>query len=157
VNPGLGPTQTPERKNRAEHELAHTTAIRRDGLADFVADWQRLPLFASQDRLPVTVLDAQRRVRLGHDDEGIARSLETLGLGAMPDFAPSLAVSGPPVWLLTGALDEKFTRIAADLRAVNPSRLNHRVVPDAGHNLLLEAPAEVAAEVLRATNATVQE
>jgi 2-succinyl-5-enolpyruvyl-6-hydroxy-3-cyclohexene-1-carboxylate synthase len=157
VNPGFGPLQTTEREARTRHELAQATAIQRDGLADFVADWQRLPLFASQARLPTAVLDAQRRIRLGHDDEGIARSLETLGLGAMPDFAPSLAVAGPPVWLLTGALDEKFTRIAAELNALNPDRLHHRVVPDAGHNLLLEAPAEVAAEVLRAANATVQE
>jgi 2-succinyl-6-hydroxy-2,4-cyclohexadiene-1-carboxylate synthase len=97
--------------------------------------------------------------------EGLARSLRTVGLGRMASYWSSLAAIDRPVHLMAGALDDKFRALAERAAATLPraqvtpqgsssiaSQLVHRVtvVPGAGHNLLLEAPAVVAAALVPA-------
>ncbi|MBW2464298.1 MAG: hypothetical protein JRH11_21795, partial [Deltaproteobacteria bacterium] len=105
-------------------------------------------LFRSQGELPDTLLAAQRRVRLSHPREGLARSLRVLGLGAMGDLRPALGRSPVPVHLVTGAFDEKFSDLARDLARDLATDLgaaaSHTVVDGAGHNVLLEKPEALA-------------
>jgi len=113
------------------------------GVRAFVAEWERLPLFASQRTLAPEILAAQRATRLARGAHGLSRSLRTVGLGCMPDLGPALRGSPAVLSLITGALDEKFTRLAAELRP-----LRHTIVPGVGHNVLLEKP-EAVAQVIR--------
>jgi 2-succinyl-6-hydroxy-2,4-cyclohexadiene-1-carboxylate synthase len=154
VNPGV--RDAAARQARARDDARWAALLRARGLAAFVDRWQALPLFQSQQTLPAVVLEEQRSLRLAHDAEALAESLEQLGLAAMPDYWSMLCDSDREIALVVGGLDEKFLRIARELSRlasggivsgalfrVRP-RLSLHVVEDCGHNVLLEAPEALA-------------
>ena len=132
------------RTERREVDAMRARSVREEGVAAFVAAWEALPLFASQSAVSAEVLDEQRSVRLAHDAEGLARSLEVLGLAQMPDYSEMMGTLDVPITLLAGALDAKFSGIAHTL-AEGHAHIDAQIVDGVGHNLLLEAPAAVAA------------
>ena len=142
VHPGL--EAQPERRIRLVQDAKHATMLRAQGLSAFVGFWEALPLFDTQRGLSRDLLSRQREVRLSHDPEGLARSLEVLGLGSMPSFRGALRATAPRIVLMVGGRDTKFHDVTVGLVETNPS-LQMRVVDRAGHNLLLEAPEAVAA------------
>ncbi len=143
----VGLATAAERAERAAQDAERAAALRRGPLADFVADWEALPLWHSQRRLPLQRLAAQRALRLAHDAQSLAWSFEVAGLACMPDLRPAVAAARQRLHFLTGAEDSRFTALAAGL--VRPPVVTHSTVPGAGHNLLLEAP-EAVAEALQA-------
>ncbi|MDP1649204.1 MAG: alpha/beta fold hydrolase [Rubrivivax sp.] len=140
---GLGKAQA--RAERAAQDAGRAAALRRGPLEAFIADWEALPLFASQRALPAQRLAQQRAARLAHDPQALAWAFEVAGLAQMPDLRPAVAMARQPLCFLTGALDERFGALAAAL--VRPPWVTHRQVSGAGHNLLLEAPADVARQI----------
>jgi 2-succinyl-6-hydroxy-2,4-cyclohexadiene-1-carboxylate synthase len=146
AHPGLDDAE--ERRQRIEGDRAWIDRLRQRGLQDFLAAWEQQPLFATQQRLPAEALAQQQRVRAGHDPEALARSLEQMGLGAMPAYGPRLVELGMPVTWIAGALDAKFVRVAeiAVARLVRAGRTARLVViPGSGHNVPLEQPGALAA------------
>jgi 2-succinyl-6-hydroxy-2,4-cyclohexadiene-1-carboxylate synthase len=93
-------------------------------------------------------LAEQRSIRLDHDAEGLARSLEVLGLAEMPNYRAVIASIDLPITLMTGSLDRKFSEIANALGEENP-HVDTEVAQGVGHNVVLEAPAAVAAAMKR--------
>lgn len=143
----VGLASAADRAERAAQDAQRAAALRQGPLSDFVAAWEALPLWDSQRGLPPEPLQAQRALRLGHDAQALAWSFDVAGLACMPDLRPALAAAGQRLHFLTGALDTRFSALAAGL--VRPPVVSHGCVPGAGHNLLLEAPAAVA-EALQA-------
>jgi 2-succinyl-6-hydroxy-2,4-cyclohexadiene-1-carboxylate synthase len=141
ASPGL--SDPAEREARARRDEEWARLLESDGLDPFVAAWEELPLFATQDRAPAAGLDAQRRIRLAHDPRGLARSLRVTGLAAMPDHRPALPRLDIPVRVVVGAEDEKFRALGQEMVALLP-RGELRAIPGAGHNVVLERPDEVA-------------
>ncbi len=141
----VGLAQADERVERAALDAERAAALRRGPLEDFVAAWEALPLFGTQAALPAARQADQRRQRLAHDAQALAWSFEVAGLACMPDLRPAVAASTRPLHFLTGALDARFGALAA--AQVRPPWVTHTAVPGAGHNLLLEAPAAVAASL----------
>ena len=101
-------------------------------------------LFASQAR-------ARRRRRRPRPSCGGARrprpwpqALASGSLARMPNFWPELARLPLPVHYLAGADDAKFVALARRAQACQP-RATLSLLPDCGHNPLLEAPAALAA------------
>lgn len=144
ASPGLADPE--ERAARVAADEALAARIRTIGIERFVAEWESQPLFASQARLAPEVLAAQRAQRLASDPEGLARSLEGMGTGAMAplhDALPHLAV---PVLLLAGAEDTKFVAASRETAAMLPVGAAG-VVEAAGHAAHLEAPAAVVVAV----------
>jgi 2-succinyl-6-hydroxy-2,4-cyclohexadiene-1-carboxylate synthase len=142
-----GGLEDAERADRRQADAGWAELIAGQGVAAFEQAWCELPLFASQARLDVSVLVAQRAQRLRHDAQGLAGAMRALSLAEMPNYARQLdAIDAVeiPVVLMAGALDVKFCqhgeRLASRLRAARTM-----VVAGAGHNLPLEAPAAVAA------------
>jgi 2-succinyl-6-hydroxy-2,4-cyclohexadiene-1-carboxylate synthase len=133
------------RAERAAQDAVRAAALRSGALADFVAAWEAQPLFATQTALPAALQAQQRAMRLAHDAPALAWSFEVAGLACMPDLRPQLAAARRPLCFLTGALDRRFTALADSL--VRPPWITHHTVAGAGHNLLLEAPAAVAASL----------
>jgi 2-succinyl-6-hydroxy-2,4-cyclohexadiene-1-carboxylate synthase len=132
-----------ERAGRRRDDAALVAMLREHGLAAFVVAWEALPLFASQKALPEAVRAAQRAMRLSHTAEGLARALEVLGVGAMPDCWPELGRLAMPVEIVVGELDTVYRGLAAEMTAAVPyARV--RVVPASGHNVVLEQPAALA-------------
>lgn len=151
AQPGLA--SDAERAARREADARWCERLTMGGVAAFVTEWERLPLFASQANAPGAALAEQRRARLSHDAAGLAASLRITGLGAMPSYWGALPEIAVPTTLLVGSLDEKFTAIAREMARRMP-RATVRVVPGAGHNVLLEAEHAVIDAVRDALEAT---
>jgi 2-succinyl-6-hydroxy-2,4-cyclohexadiene-1-carboxylate synthase len=137
ASPGI---QDPaERAARRAADDALADRLERAGLAAFVDDWERLPLFASQATLPAAVRERQRQQRLRGSARGLANSLRGMGAGQpdpLWDRLPGLPV---PALLVVGALDAKYREQGARAAALLPdARLE--VVPGAGHTVHLEQP-----------------
>jgi 2-succinyl-6-hydroxy-2,4-cyclohexadiene-1-carboxylate synthase len=151
AHPGL-PEGSPERVERAAADERWATLLEHEGLDAFVAAWAAQPLFASQEELPPAVKAALAAQRLGHEPRGLAHAMRALSLARMPDLRPALAAPGlPRITFMAGLRDEKFATLAAETAASLPAdRARSLMVPGAGHNLLLERPAEVAIELASA-------
>ena len=145
VNPGLADDD--ERVARRATDARWIETLER-GLEPFIDEWERLPLWASQTRLPPSRRAAQRKARLRHEPRGLQRSLRGQGLAAMPDLRPRLARVRVPVDLMVGEEDPKFLRLAEETAALLPDA-HVIVVAGAGHNILLERPEAVARELNR--------
>ena len=141
---GLVGAEAREDRAARDDALAEDLLGPAGGLEGFVDRWQALPLFASQAELPGVVLDRQRQRRLAQDPAGLAWALSCLSPGRMPDYGPRLPELRPPIRLLAGGLDTKYVasmgRMAEALGVPAPT-----VLPDCGHNPLLEAPTGLAA------------
>jgi len=144
-HPGLDDAE--ERRQRVESDRAWTELLRHQGLAAFLAAWEAQPIFATQAQISPEALAWQQRIRARHEPEALARSLEQMGLGAMPGYGPRLAELDIPVTWIVGALDHKFLRLASTAmglaRVDRPATLT--VMPGSGHNVPLERPRELAA------------
>jgi 2-succinyl-6-hydroxy-2,4-cyclohexadiene-1-carboxylate synthase len=142
----VGLADDSERAERIALDAGRAAALRSGDLPAFVAAWEALPLFASQRALPEALASKQRAGRTAHDPQALAWSFDVAGLARMPDLRPAVAAARQPLRFLTGALDLRFSALAASL--ARPPWVTHRSVAGAGHNLLLEAPAAVAASLI---------
>lgn len=134
-HPGL--SSDTERSARRSSDAVWCDLLLTRGLSAFVDAWQAQPLWASQSHLDDATLRQKRSERLSHDAAGLARSLRVTGLAEMPDYGARLSELRMPVTLVAGALDTKFCALAQGMA----ERLPHavlKIVPQAGHDLLLE-------------------
>ncbi|HEX6631876.1 MAG TPA: 2-succinyl-6-hydroxy-2,4-cyclohexadiene-1-carboxylate synthase [Gemmatimonadaceae bacterium] len=134
------------RAARVAADAALADDIERDGVAAFVARWERLPLWASQAALPAGVREALRAQRLRNDARGLANSLRGAGAGAEPPALDMLGSLSMPTLLVAGALDARYVAHAHAMAERIPGA-RVAVVPDAGHAVHLERPAAFAALV----------
>jgi len=142
AQPGL--TGESQRAARRDADEQWCRLLEERGVDAFVTAWQAQPLFGSQAGLPAARLEDQRRERLAHTAAGLIHSLRTTGLGVMPCYAERLQSVAHPVRLVVGELDAKFRALGDDMaRCLPQARLD--VVPSAGHNVVLERPAALAA------------
>jgi 2-succinyl-6-hydroxy-2,4-cyclohexadiene-1-carboxylate synthase len=146
VDPGL--SDEAARNERRELDANRARLLREEGVAAFIAAWEELPLFASQRALCAETLANQRNIRLAHDAEGLARALQVLGLGEMPDYRAAITSAETPITLVTGSRDAKFSEIARAIAEEN-AHVDVELVDGVGHNVVLEAPAAVAAVLKR--------
>ena len=137
ASPGLADPKERAARIRADESLAD--AIERDGLEAFVARWEKLPLFASQERLPRETREGLRRQRLRNTPRGLANSLRGMGAGAMEPVFPRLGELRMPVLLVVGELDAKYCVLGRSMAAVIPNA-QLAIVQDAGHTVHLEQP-----------------
>ncbi|MCC6998767.1 MAG: alpha/beta fold hydrolase [Deltaproteobacteria bacterium] len=127
-------------------EDARWSARLADGLPAFASAWEAQPLLATPG-LPAAARARERAIRLAHDPRGLALALATLGLAEMPDYGAALAARrgrDVPTTLVVGAADARFLALAAELRAHLPHAAL-RSIAGAGHNVLTQAPAALAA------------
>lgn len=141
ASPGLQTSK--ERSERRVRDNALAEKIISNGLLSFVNAWESIPLFESQKRLPHSVQEAIRLERLSQKEEGLASSLRGIGTGSQPPNWMSLAKLEFPVLLITGSLDEKFCKIALEMKALLKNA-KHTTVNDAGHAIHVENPVEFA-------------
>jgi 2-succinyl-6-hydroxy-2,4-cyclohexadiene-1-carboxylate synthase len=138
ASPGIADPAERAARACADHALADR--IEREGVHAFVAQWENLPLFAGQRRLPPDVWQRQREQRLANRPDGLANSLRGMGAGAQESLTERLHELAMPALLLAGALDEKYRTLAAMMASRIP-RARAVIVPDAGHAVHLEQPA----------------
>ena len=130
------------RRRAADEQLA--SWMEQDGrrMSEVADRWGAQPLFANQS---AAVAAAARADRLSNEPAHVAAALRGIGTGAMAPLWKRLGeLGGLPVTVLAGELDPKYVALGERLARSVP-RGELKVVPGAGHALVLEAPAAVAA------------
>jgi 2-succinyl-6-hydroxy-2,4-cyclohexadiene-1-carboxylate synthase len=135
TTPGLVNPEDREARIQQDHKLADR--IENEGVERFIDFWESIPLFQSQLNLQAEVREQIRSQRLGNDSVGLANSLRGMGTGAQPSWWDKLPNFDFETLLITGELDEKFCRIAADMasRLPNPT---HLTINGCGHAIHVE-------------------
>lgn len=147
---GFGPATQAERDAATERDAACAARLRADGLEAFMDFWEQLPLFASQRDLPPDVRERLRAGRMANDAEALARTFEQAGQHVMLSRAETLETlavlraGGTPLLYLAGERDEKYRALAAQAAEAGATVC---IIPGAGHNAHLEAPAAFVQEV----------
>ena len=137
ASPGL--MTATERQQRIVSDEALAKRVEQDGVATFVDYWEAIPLFASQQNLPVEQREELHAQRLNNRAPGLANSLRGIGTGAQPELYTRLSALNMPVLLLAGELDNKFCAIAQQMASQLPqARL--QIIANAGHTIHLEQP-----------------
>lgn len=142
VNPGVSDA---EREQRREFDARWAELLRTQGVAAFHNKWVTQPLFATQTRAPTDRLTKRHAARLALDPEQLARSLESMGLAAMPDYFPAVSAHRDRIALLAGADDAKYVALSSSLPCAS-----FETIPDSGHDPTLEQPELLAAAISRA-------
>ncbi|MDF3038771.1 MAG: alpha/beta hydrolase fold protein [Thermomicrobiales bacterium] len=137
-----------ERASRRISDEALANRIEQHGIEAFVAQWEALPMWVSQQSLAPAVLATQRAQRLANHPVGLANSLRGMGQGAQPSLWDRLGEMRAPTLLIAGALDAKFAGIAAEMSQAIPNAAL-ALIPGAGHAVHLESPARFC-EIVRA-------
>ncbi|KGL46580.1 2-succinyl-6-hydroxy-2,4-cyclohexadiene-1-carboxylate synthase [Listeria newyorkensis] len=137
ASPGLELEQ--EREARILKDTALADKIKKQGVADFVVDWEKLPLFATQRYLSENVQDKIRAERLNQRAQGLAGSLGGMGTGAQPSFWEELPALHMPMLLLAGQEDQKFCGIAVAMKMALPDA-KYITFSNAGHTIHIEQP-----------------
>lgn len=127
-----------ERLARQTHDQELANRLLTNGIEDFVNYWENLPLFNSQQLLPMTTRSAVRESRLRQSAAGLARSLVEMGAGQQPNYWPALSAFNFETLLITGEMDAKFTAINREMSHFLPAG-RHQIVTAVGHNVHLEA------------------
>ena len=138
-SPSAGLATEEERATRraADDDLA--TLIERDGIDDFVAEWERRPVFASHASLPSRRAARYRAMRLANRPDGLAASLRGAGQGSMEPLFDRLAAVSAPTLVIAGALDDRGRPRAQQVGDGIPgARLE--IVDHAGHTPHEEQP-----------------
>jgi len=137
ASPGLAELLARAQRVKSDEQLA--ARIEQNGIEAFVNYWEHLPLFASQQRLPLEQRQALHEQRMQNRATGLANSLRGVGTGTQPALQERLKTLTIPVLLITGILDSKFCTIAQHMAQSLPNARLH-IVPDAGHTVHLEQP-----------------
>ena len=145
ASPGLADDEAQQERIHSDEQLAD--AIETEGMAAFVARWEKLPLFATQQTLPTTVQSQLHEQRLQNRPQGLANSLRGMGTGRQPSLWEQLATLSLPTLLLAGELDQKFKVIAQQMATYLPNA-TVTLVPEAGHTIHLEQPQAFQEHVL---------
>jgi 2-succinyl-6-hydroxy-2,4-cyclohexadiene-1-carboxylate synthase len=131
-----------ERTVRRAADEEQARFIEREGLEAFADRWATLPLW---DDDPPAAREAQRAAIAAGDAAGLAAALRGLGAGAVPAVGHRLATLATPLTVVVGGRDRRYGAIGARVLGLAAQPAGQVVVPDAGHGLLREAPAAVAA------------
>jgi len=141
ASPGLRTAEERIARQISDVELAEK--IEHNGIESFVNKWENIPLFATQKRLAQDVQQVVREERLSQCEIGLANSLRGMGTGAQTSLWPCLEKLEMPITLITGELDEKFCKIAAEMQVLLQNG-QHIVVKNVGHAIHVENPEQFA-------------
>lgn len=140
-SPGLNDTS--ERLSRQHSDERLAGYILSHSIEEFVDKWEKLPLFASQRKLPIQIQETIRQERLSQQRQGLACSLWYMGTGVQPSFWEGLKNIKIPVQVIVGELDNKFVRLANEMKKRQPA-FSISIINNAGHCVHLEKPDEFA-------------
>jgi 2-succinyl-6-hydroxy-2,4-cyclohexadiene-1-carboxylate synthase len=134
------------RRQRIDADETLAALIERDGIESFVARWEALPMWKSQNALGDSGRARLRAQRLANNAAGLANSLRGAGAGVDAPVIDLASTIRAPTLILAGALDAQYIEHGKRLAAAIPNaRLE--IIPNAGHAIHLEMPEAVVREV----------
>lgn len=131
-SPSAGIADPRERATRTAADAQLADQLGRDGLEAFLADWEALPLFAPEQRLPAAVRERIHRDRRRNRPDGLAASLRGAGQGSMEPLFDRLRSVRCPTVVVAGALDTAGVERAVSVARRVPS-VRMLILPDRGH------------------------
>ncbi len=149
---GLGPEDEEERLVMADKVRAHIDRLQ-EGMEAFVDFWEQLPLFETQRALPEVLRVALREERLANNPIALALCLSQAGQYRMENMRPALDELNLPTLFLAGGADVRYSEMVRKLAMADlfkrdkPGVTNYAVIPEAGHNVHVEACDELVAVV----------
>jgi 2-succinyl-6-hydroxy-2,4-cyclohexadiene-1-carboxylate synthase len=140
ATPGLRSNEEREARRVADENIAQS--IEQTPLADFLNTWTRQAIFDGYvpDEKDISI-------RLCNKASGLAMSLRTLGTGTQEDLWERLPQLPMPVLLVTGEEDHKFSNIAVEMKALIGTTAQHIQIPQCGHSVPFQKPAEFCSVV----------
>ncbi len=138
ARPGLSDAK--EREERLAADRRWSAMLRREGLEAFLEHWEAQSLLQPVTEDAAAVAEA-RAIRRRHSASGLADAMEAFSVAALPDLWPSLGELPMPVTWGVGEHDAHYRPIMARA-AEKAGRL--RVIPRAGHSVLIDNPRAVA-------------
>jgi len=135
AHPGL--TDDYELHQRRKKDAEWSAKALKSSWPDFLNEWE------NQGVLEGT--EMPERLNLKDRRASIARSFIDWSLGAQKDLTPRLQKIPCPTLWITGARDTKFTDIAKKAVSHLPQG-KHSIIPDCGHRVPWEQPAEFVKE-----------
>jgi 2-succinyl-6-hydroxy-2,4-cyclohexadiene-1-carboxylate synthase len=145
VSAGPGIEDSYARTMRASEDEELADRIRRGGMSRFLDEWLTSPI-TSTASVDEALRQADRVVREENTTTGLIAALHGLGQGASPYLGARLGELAMPLLTVSGGKDVRYTEQAAGLAAAVPDG-RRTVIPGAGHNVVLEAPEELASVV----------
>ena len=121
----------------SDEELA--TFIENNSLEDFATKWIDQELFGTFRRFSNNKIKLIKDERAKNSKIGLANTLRGFGTGVMSYQGSEFSKLKIPVFLISGGLDDKFTKINQSLKKLLPSS-RHKIISTAGHNTHLEEP-----------------
>jgi 2-succinyl-6-hydroxy-2,4-cyclohexadiene-1-carboxylate synthase len=146
ASPGLRTNSERAARVQSDEQLAQL--LETQGLENFVHYWEQLPLFESQQRLPVATRQTQHHQRLQNNPIGLANSLRGAGTGRQEPLWDKLKTLTIPTLLIAGQLDTKYFELAQEMLDLIPTST---LVgwKDCGHTVHLENSHTFAQAVLK--------
>jgi 2-succinyl-6-hydroxy-2,4-cyclohexadiene-1-carboxylate synthase len=142
VNPGLSSKREKMRRIEQDEKLARE--IENLPVDVFLKKWYDLPLFQSLKKHPNFSELFDRRCKFRN--KSWPESLRGMGLGRQPALWRKLAHLKMPILILAGEKDEKFRKIAFQMKQEN-SGFDISVVRECGHNVHFENQKQFLIEV----------
>ena len=143
ASPGLRTDE--ERQSRQQHEQQLLHQLTEQNWDEFLKSWYNQPLFQTMDQSdPRFGVMLKRRRR--SDPVALARSLQHMGTSVQPSLWESLGRSKCPVMFLAGEKDDKFQALSTEMASLCPAGRS-TIIPEAGHNVHFERPAEFSRQI----------
>lgn len=136
ANPGL----EIDREKRLEWDQKWINLLQKKGLEGFLEQWYAQDLFSS-----FTLTDEIRMRRMEHNPHHLAEVFKRFSPARMENLWPHLKDFSCPLLFLFGENDIKYRSIGMRLRRTFECVL----IPKASHPIHLEAPKEVANQIIR--------
>jgi 2-succinyl-6-hydroxy-2,4-cyclohexadiene-1-carboxylate synthase len=140
---GLGPQNPEEATQLQVRGQAWAARLEEEGLPAFVAWWETLPLFESQQNLPLKQFEAIRQARLVRSPRACTHELRTWHAGKQSQEVKTLvalesyAQKGTSITYVTGEFDTKYSAVA---QRVKLHSLCSVIINKCGHNVHQENP-----------------
>lgn len=130
THPGL--LDASERVKRLEVDQKWSERFRKENWRDLISEWNDQLVFQGGVKVP-------DRMESEFDRLSLAEALIGYSLGNQEDLRHGLATLRLPILWLVGEKDDRYTNIAQKVALINPN-IQLKIVPGAGHRLLLEQP-----------------
>lgn len=142
---GSAGIEDPEQRHaRTVADDSMAAILRCQGIPAFLERWLAQPALIEQHALPAPLRADKFVERNSHDPDTLAIALAALSKGRMPSYWPRLGELSVPTTLIVGEHDTKFVTEAHAMAERIPDA-NVMVIDDAGHDVVLEKPAELSA------------
>lgn len=143
TSPGIA--DAGERTARRRRDTALASRIEAAGVEAFLDDWLADSITGTS-HLDKATRRADRATRLENSAAGLAGALRGLGQGSQPYVGNRIGELDVPLLSISGERDTKYGDLAAAMASQAPSG-RHVTVDAAGHNVVLDAPDELATTV----------